>query len=328
MIKPILSILAACLLATGLPAPALGQDSLDALLAMDRRVIAIAHRLAVANLPLCADRTYLPGFSVHDLSQYDRDARTAAIRSYGLDPAGPTVQAIAPGGPAERAGLRSGDILLRVDGQGLPRESDGDRERTINRIHDAIEAAFSDGAARLQVRRAGAAIGLDVAAEPGCASRFEVIGRRGLQARADGTYVQVTFGLATYAAGDAELAAILAHEFAHNVLRHRVRLDAENVRRGLLGNFGRSARLTRQAELEADRLAPYLLERAGYDPEAAVRFWRRFGNRGLNIFGSPTHGGWGRRAEAIETEIAAIRRARAEGRSPMPEFVRLPLPPR
>ena len=34
-------------------------------------------------------------------------------------------------------------------------------------------------------------------------------------------------------------------------------------------------------------MSVYLMERAGYDPEAAVRFWSRFGRRGLNFLGSP-----------------------------------------
>ena len=75
--------------------------------------------------------------------------------------------------------------------------------------------------------------------------------------------------------------------------RHRVRLDAGAAcARGFLGNFGRNARRIRETEVEADRLSVYLMERAGYDPEAAVRFWSRFGRRGLNFLGSPTHPNW------------------------------------
>ena len=61
------------------------------------------------------------------------------------------------------------------------------------------------------------------------------------------------------------------------------------MQRGFLGNFGRNARRIRETEVEADRLSVYLLDRAGYDPDAAVRFWSRFGRRGLNFLGSPTH---------------------------------------
>lgn len=307
------------------PAPARRMGTIATpgdLRGLDQRVAVIAHRLAVANLDLCGERRFQTGLAVHDLSQYEAPARPGLIRAFGLD-AGPAVLALVADGPAARGGLRLDDVLLAADGRPLPRGAGP--VRLINRIHEALEEAFADGHALLEVRRGGQRLTLTIVAERGCASRFEVLGRSGHQARADGTYVQITSGLAAYAGDDAELAAILAHEFAHNVLRHRLRLDAANVRRGLLRNFGRNARLTRETELEADRLAPYLLDRAGYDPDAAVRFWRRFGNRGLNIFGSPTHGGWGGRVRAIEAEIVLIRQARAAGRVPMPTFVTLPL---
>ena len=314
------------LVAAGAAPAAAGQAGTAAtpgdLRVQDQRVAGIAHRLAVANFELCADRRFLPGIAVHDLSQYDAAARPALIRSLGLD-SGPGVLALAPGGPAARAGLLPDDILLAADGRPPPR--DGGPIRLINRIDEALEQAFADGRAVLQVRRGQARLAVEIVAERGCASRFQVLGRRGHRALADGIYVQITSGLAVYAADDAELAAVLAHEFAHNILRHRLRLDGANVRRGVLGNLGRSARLIRETELEADRLAPYLLDRAGYDPEAAVRFWRRFGNRGLNIFGSPTHGGWRGRAAAIQAEIVHIRQVRAAGRVPTPAFVALPL---
>lgn len=295
------------------------EQSLVAMRALDQRVAAIGHRLAVASRDLCADQKNLPGFAVHDLSQYGADFRAAATRAFGLD-AGPGVLALVPDGPADRAGLRLDDILLSLDGQPL---AHGDPGRAgsfeqMARILDAIEAAFADGAAEIGIRRAGAPLTLHVGSEPGCASRFQLVPSRRLNAQADGRYVQVTVAIAAYAADDAELAAVLAHEFAHNVLGHRVRLDQAGASRGFFGNFGRSARNIRATEIEADRMSVYLMERAGYDPEAAVRFWSRFGRRGLNFLGSPTHPNWRSRIALLETEIAAIRSARAAGRAPVP----------
>jgi predicted Zn-dependent protease len=145
-----------------------------------------------------------------------------------------------------------------------------------------------------------------------------LIPSRRLNAQADGRYVQITTAIADYVADDDELAAVIAHEFAHNVLGHRVRLDRARVSRGFFANFGSSATRIRETEAEADRFSVYLLDRAGYDPEAAVRFWSRFGRRGLNFLGSPTHPNWQRRIALIEAEIAAIRAARAQGRVPVP----------
>lgn len=326
MKRVILRGLAALLLAVaGAGAGAQGEReaSLAAMRALDQRVATIGHRLAVAGRDLCADRTHLPGFALHDLSQYGAAFREAASRAFGLD-AGPGVLALVPGAAAERAGLRLDDIVLSLDGQALPHGDPG-RDRSFDRmaqILDALDAAFADGAAALAVSRGGATLTLEVGSEPGCASRFQLIPSRRLNAQADGRYVQVTTAIAAYVADDAELAAVLAHEFAHNVLGHRVRLDGAGVSRGFFGNFGRNARNIRETEVEADRMSVYLMERADYDPQAAVRFWSRFGRRGFNFLGSPTHPNWRSRIALLETEIAAIRAARAAGQVPVPPVLR------
>ena len=300
-------------------------ESLAAMRALDQRVAVIGHRLAVANLDWCAQRAWLPGFVLHDLSQYGAEYRPAAIRAFGLD-AGPGVLALVPAGPADRAGLRTDDILLTFDGQPVPRGTP-DRNSSfaqMERILGALDLAFSDGRAALTVRRGGTQLSIEVAAVPGCATRFQLVPGGRMNAQADGIYVQVTTALAQYASEDGELAAVLAHEFAHNVLGHRVRLNQAGVRRGLLANFGMNARRIRETEVEADRLSVWLMVRAGYDPEAASRFWGRFGRRGFNFLGSPTHPNWRLRVQSFEAEIAKLRAAQAAGRPLMPDFTILP----
>jgi hypothetical protein len=332
--KPLLRFLfplaGALLLGFATPAPAQPveeQQSLINMRALDTKVATIGHRLAVAGADLCLERQWLPGFAIHDLSQYGGDYRDAAIRAFGLD-RGPGILALAESGPAERAGVHLDDILVSADAAPMPAAAAGG-ERTFDqaeRILDLLEQAFADGQAQLRLLRRGDSVELSVAAVQGCPTRFQLIPSRRLNARADGRYVQVTTAIAQYVQDDQELAAVLAHEFAHNVLHHRVRLDAANVARGFLGNFGRNARLIRETEAEADRLSVYLLERAGYDPTAAVRFWTRFGRRGLNFLGSPTHPNWRSRIELFEAEIARIRAARDEGRVPMPAFLDAAIP--
>ena len=313
---------AAAVAAEGDPA----AESLLAMRALDERVANLGHRLAVASRELCGERQWLPGFAVHDLSQYSGAFRDAAIRAFSLGPE-PAVLALVAGGPAERAGLRADDALLRVDGAPLPATAaESGSFRQMEEILDALERAFADGEAIIEVRRAGGAETVRIAAEQGCATRFQLIPSPRLNALADGRYVQVTTAIAAYVRDDDELAAVLAHEFAHNVLRHRARLDAAGVARGFFGNFGRSARMIRETEVEADRLSIYLLDRAGFDPEASVRFWSRFGRRGLNFLGSATHPNWRRRVELLQAEIDAVRRARAAGAQPSPPFA-LPAAP-
>ncbi|MDQ8757213.1 M48 family metallopeptidase [Sphingosinicella sp. LHD-64] len=298
-----------------------------ALQSLDGQVATIGHRLAVANLDFCREQVWRPGFVLHDLGQYGPDDRAAAARHFGLD-AGPAVLALATGGPAERAGLRIEDIVLRVDGLdtasgALPPRASFDRmERTL----DMLDQAFADGAATLEIRRSGSAVTITIQGERGCATHFQVVPSERLNALADGRYVQLTTAIGAYATNDQELAAVIAHEFAHNILHHRARLDATGVARGFFGNFGRNARLIRETEIEADRLSIYLLDRAGYDVDAAVRFWERFGRRGLNFLGSPTHGSWRTRIAALREEAERVRQARARGGLAVPSFLPVAIP--
>ena len=316
--------LAAAFLLTVFAAPASGQAdsravSLSAMRDLDARVATIGHRLAVSGVDLCGDRAWLPGLALHDLSQYGADYRAAAIRAFGLD-AGPGVLALAAGGPAEQAGLRRDDIILGLDDAALPGGEDVGT-RTFERMEailDAFDAAFADGVAAIGISRGGQRIRIEVRGERGCASRFQLIPSRQLNALADGRYVQVTTAIGAYVETDDELAAVLAHELAHNILRHRARLDAAGVQRGVLGNFGRNARLIRETEEEADRFSIYLLDRAGYDLDAVLAFWERFGRRGLNFLGSPTHGSWRARVARMRAEADSVRGARASGRVPSP----------
>lgn len=298
------------------PAP---QAPVVALRELDRRVATIGYRLATANAALCQQRQWQPGLMVHDLSQYSRRGRSQAAAAFGLGE-GPAVLALVEGGPAARAGLRTDDVLIAADGRHLPR-APADAHDTFaptERIIDALEAAFSDGSAELQIRRAGQSRLIRVDAAQGCASRFQVIPSRRHDAKADGRYVQLTSAMVEFAQDDHELAALVAHELAHNILRHRARLNEAGAERGLMANFGRSARLFRQTELEADRWAVHLMDRAGYDPRAAVRLWMRQSRSTIALLRAGTHPDWASRIGAMEAEIRTIIEARARREEPRP----------
>lgn len=306
-------------------APADRVAGLLTIRAQDARVATIGYRLAVANRAFCSDQAWLAGFAVHDLSQYGGEDRDAAARTFGLGGA-PAVLALVEGGPAAAAGLRLDDHLLSIDGADIPRAGgDGHSFDLVEDVLDRLDAALADGVAELGIRRQGQPIAIRIEGVRGCPTRFQAVPGRTLQARADGIYVQVTSGIVAFVASDDELAALLAHEFAHNVLRHRRRLDDARVSRGLLANFGRNARLIRATEVEADRLSVHLLDRAGFDVDAGARFWRRFGPRGIALFDAPTHPPWRSRVAALAEEAARIRAARAAGTPIEPPIGRGPL---
>lgn len=280
---------------------------------LDARIASAGDRLATANVPLCENRAVQLGLMVHDLSQYSRAARAEVIAAFDLDE-GPGVLALAEGGAAARAGLRVNDVLLSADGADLPRPAPHvhDSFAPTERIIETIEAAFADGVADLRVRRRGTEQVIRVRGTVGCASRFQMVPSAQREAKADGKYVQLTSALVEYTKDDHELAALIAHELAHNILRHRARLNAAGVDREAPTLSPRDARLFQATELEADRLAIHLMHRAGYDAQAAVRLWTRQSKeprepaRGM-------HPEWSTRIAAMQEEIAAIAAAAARG---------------
>ncbi|MDB5696996.1 MAG: peptidase family protein [Sphingomonas bacterium] len=294
------------LLLVATPAGAADARYWAALRAVDARMATIAFRLATGNAGLCRDVQPFPGFQLHALDQYDVALRTDVRAAFGF--ARPVqVQTVVPGSPAVVAGIAADDALIAIGGE---RISDVPIAKVTSATRDAAEALLAKQPAHLPlpltIERAGVRRDVLVRPSAGCRSAFEVLLDAPLKAASDGSTVQVGIGFFEQL-DDSAVAAVVAHELSHTILRHRIRLKAARARWGLFAQFGRNAQLFRRTEAEADRLSVHLLRNAGYDPQAAVRFWRGKGKTiGGGIFGSPTHPSADARATAIEAEIAAM----------------------
>lgn len=286
-----------------------------ALRTVDRQLATIAHRLVTANAPICADRGPAPGIVLHAIGQYPAEARDEAARALGF-PAPVAVEAVVAGSAAARAGVAEGDGLVAIDGRAVP--VGGVTPEASSAGRDAARALLgsmpAEAPLRLRLRRDGRDREVTIAPSPGCRSTFELLLGPRPVAQADGATVQI--GVAWFArAPDEEVAVLVAHELAHNILRHRARLDAAGVSRGMFAEVGRNGRLIRRTEEEADRLSVHLLRNAGYDPQVAVRFWTGAGDKADGgLFRSRTHAGAKSRARLIAAEIASMAgQARATG---------------
>lgn len=116
-----------------------------------------------------------------------------------------------------------------------------------------------------------------------------------------GGKVGVYSALFDYTANDAELAAVVGHEIAHAIARHGgermsqgmiQELGAETLKAttknsqawqqiyGLTTNTALILPYSRTHEYESDYLGLIFMAQAGYDPRAAVNFWKKFGQAG------------------------------------------------
>lgn len=278
-----------------------------ALRAVDARMAAIAYRLTTANAALCRELQPTPGIQLHALDQYAGEAEPGARAAFGF--ATPVqVEAVAPDSPAERAGARVDDGLIAVAGVPLapPAPRAAGTSETRDEAQALIAAQPTAVPLRLTLQRDGRRLDITITGSPGCRSAFEVLLGPGMKASSDGRVVQVSVRFFERF-GDPEIAAVVAHELSHTILRHRARLETAGVKWGLAAQFGRNARLFRGTEEDADRLSVHLLRNAGYDPAAAVRFWRGPGS-GIDggLFRSPTHPSANARADALAAEVATL----------------------
>lgn len=262
----------------------------------DQRLQDVGWQLARANAPFCPRVVPSAGLQLQDMASYGAPAIARTALGLTGDFA---VQTAARGSPAGLSGMfaRNREIasLEGFDPNQWPAGGAMDWQRLL-RAHDHVEAqltehggitiTFADGAAA-RLRPVGV-----------CATRFELMGE-GKKAVADGSRVVIGIGFPAFAYPEESVfAALVAHELAHNVLGHDAWLDRN----------GRGARNVRRIEREADRLVPWLLANAGYDPAAGVTFMTRWGSAhdaGLKL--RSTHEGWDERAEAMAAELPAVR---------------------
>jgi Zn-dependent protease with chaperone function len=278
----------------------------EQLRASDLEMATIGWRLASSNAPLCDQLEPGLGLQLHTLDQFSPQLRDSA-RTYFKFATPVAIEGLVADSPAARAGLRPDDSVVRIGpvdiaaGTGKP----GTTERLV-----AVQLAVANlppaQPVEVQVIRNGAPLSVTVQPVPACRSRFELELSDAFEASADGSMVQVSSKLLDAYRGDRAVAAI-AHEFSHNILHHRVRLDARGVTFGMLSGFGGNVKYFRQTEIQADILSVYLLANAGYDPKAAAAFWRDFGPKHAgSIFNSRSHPHWRDRVATLDAEAVRV----------------------
>lgn len=266
----------------------------------DQRLQDVGWKLVRGNASFCERVVPSIGLQLQDLASYG--SPEIARAALGLEGSF-AVQSVATGSPAAASGaFRANREITRLE-RFDPNQWEAQERfdwRRLARAHDHVDAML--------VEHGGIGIGFAngdtarIEAIEVCATRFELMGE-GKRAVADGERVVIGIEFPAFAYDEAEFAALVAHELAHNLLGHTAWLDRN----------GRSRRNVRRTEREADRLIPWLLANAGYDPAAGQRFMEKWGpgNDG-GLFRNRSHDGWDERAEFIAGEIPQIEALLAE----------------
>ncbi|WP_148415748.1 M48 family metallopeptidase [Noviherbaspirillum massiliense] len=264
------------------PAP-VSEDNIAALqkwVDQQNRLNRIAAPLLINNADLCNRHAHnLLGLSAKTRYSFSGDFVGVAHAALGLGDRLRVMNVLAGSG-ADQAGVRKGDILIAVESQSLPQGPNAERD-SARLVRMAMSGRTSVG---LTVLRDGKRATLDVPLTRACAFGIELGNTDDVNSYADGHRVLVTRGMLRFVRSDEELAYVLAKELAHNVLAPEPRADIGAVI-DRLRSFGSSpavrtgaadlASYTPVLDATADKLALYMLVRAGYDIDNALPFWKR-----------------------------------------------------
>jgi hypothetical protein len=270
------------------------QASLLALQRDDQRVADTAWRIASRNSDSCPKLWASIGVSLQHVSQYAPAYRTAAQAAFGLDDTYPSILAVAEGSPASAGGLKPNDTVRAVNGAGLADKSRGQKSAaSYDAVADAmatLEALPKHRAAILSIEREGQKLEVSVVPQNVCRSRVELAPGNAVNANANGLVAQISGRLVAWVESDDELALVIAHEMAHNLLDHPKRLSEKSALSGLATSLGLSGKAQRQMELDADRMGIIMAASAGYNYKIAPDFWARLNsNSPLASFLATSH---------------------------------------
>src|SRR5262249_54146069 len=194
----------------------------------------------------------------------------------------PTVLFVLPESPADVAGMKPRDVVQSVNGVSTA---------DTNAISGLTDTLPPHTPITFVVTRDSQPLSITVTPDKACHYRVRLDPQQIINAFADGRQILVARGMMSFARDDNELALVLAHEMAHNLMKH---IDAkkQNAGVGLLAdiavvllsrgqvrntNFGQigATAYSQEFEAEADYVGLYIMANAGIPISNAPNFWRR-----------------------------------------------------
>jgi predicted Zn-dependent protease len=241
---------------------------------MQRRLNDVALPLLVAAADSCPfERESTYGFLLKD----QRNPSDMNTQVSARAPAGSVVAYVHPQLTAASAGLALEDRVMQVNAAVVENVR---AEHVMHLIRRQTAAKIQP--LQLEVERKGERRTVTMWALPACQFSLGLIESEVVNGFSNGRQVALTTGAMRAFVWDDELAWIVAHEIAHNILSHaqnaKLQMMLNSFLRATVGTPSPSTQgdepLLR--EVQADYVGSYLMARAGYDLDAIWRVWQKY----------------------------------------------------
>jgi len=305
--------------------------AVESLMERTDRLAAVAYPLLEANAEICGERvTNHAGVWMMTRDELDSQWRATYAELFGVTDR-PTVVSVTPGSPADRAGLRPGDVVTSINGRSV-----GSGKAAMEAIFTAIDGIGNqEGSINFAVERDGKSLLATVRTARVCDYEVLLVESSETNAFADGEHIMVTNGMLRFVENDDQLALIVAHELAHNAMGH---IEAQQGNRmagavvdaiigaltgvnpGVFAQAGQMA-YSQEFEAEADYVGLYMIARAGRPVEEAPALWRMMAAEHPDAIGRAyTHPATENRYLLLDATAREIVDKRAAGLPLLPEM--------
>lgn len=297
-----------------------------------QRLNTVGWPILVEGVPMCKDKNrWATGAYFANKFDFAKELQDTAISALHMSDV-LQVRTVIKDSPADAAGLKEGDLIIRVNDKEAPVG-----EGASSKLSEIIKEELKDGKdVTFTVRHDGIQEVRNITPVKICDYPLLVLNQDDVNAYADGNNIIVLQGMMDFARTDQELSMVVAHELAHNSMRH-IEAKKKNYYIGFLFDvivigltgvdFGiRNA--TAQAyskdfEAEADYVGMYILAREGMDLDGVPEFWRRMGARNPKSIEDnylASHPSTPERFVSLEESIKEIKQKEANGEELMPNI--------
>lgn len=296
------------------------------------RLDRVGSRVLAAAAQLCGEKvTAGTGARAVITENFKEEWRGTAARIFDLGKE-PVILYVLAGSPAETAGLRAGDRILGLAGKKV------DRGENARMAWEALlrENLRPGQPVAVALSRGGETLSVSLVPEARCDYPIQADENDAVNAWADGKRIAITYGMLRFAETDDELALVIGHELAHNILRHVDKKMGNSIIGAIIGavisvrtgvdvtGLGRdigAIAYSQEFEAEADYAGLYYTARAGYDIANAAQFWRRMAiEHPRAISHGVSHPDTASRFVAIEATAREIEGKRTAGKPLEPEL--------
>lgn len=294
-----------------------------------KRISRIYRTLSTKASALCGDLVG-PDVGLFSMSKPKGETGSIYERKYGIGERR-TVLFVLEGSPAEAAGIKPRDVIKSING--VPaNDSQG--------LIQLFEKVRAEDPINYEVERSGETLLLTIKPERACRFPITLSPQQIINAFADGKQILIARGMVNFAKNDDELALVISHEMAHNIMKH-IEARKQNMGLGLLAdialvlltrgqvtnsNFagvGANA-YSQEFEAEADYVGLYVMAQAELPITDAPKFWRRMAAANpasIKTSHGATHPSTSYRMVALEETVKEIDGKRQRGEAVVPNMV-------